>query len=80
MIQIYGHGCYFKKYYYSNIWKIHVQSPTNLPKSIWKLIFDVDDIIFKIGSLKKTHKIQMNNVPSKTFKKYAFGTKKLKNK
>jgi hypothetical protein len=35
----------------------------------------------KFGSAKrKTHKVHMNNDPCKAFKKYAFGTKKLKNK
>jgi len=28
----------------------------------------------------KTHKVHWNNAPSKNFKKYTFGTKKLKNK
>ncbi len=32
---------------------IHVQSPTNLPKSMWKLVFNVIDVIFKFGSPKK---------------------------
>jgi hypothetical protein len=41
-----GHGCYFKNYYYYNIWIIHAQSPTNLSKSMWKLIFNVVDVIF----------------------------------
>jgi hypothetical protein len=36
-----GHGCFFFKCYDFNIWIIHVQSPTNLPKSTWKFIFDV---------------------------------------
>jgi len=35
-----GHGYYF------NIWIIYVQLPTNLPKSIWKLVFNVVDVIF----------------------------------
>jgi hypothetical protein len=42
-----GHGCYFKKCYYFNIWIIHVQSPTNLPKSMWKLVLNVIDVILK---------------------------------
>jgi hypothetical protein len=25
---------------------IHVQSPTNLPKSMWKLVFNVTNVIF----------------------------------
>jgi hypothetical protein len=48
---------------------------------MWKLIFNVVDVILKFGSPKrKTQKVQGNNAPSKHFKKYAFGTKKLKNK
>jgi hypothetical protein len=44
-------------------------------------MFNVINVIFKLGSLKrKTHKVHMINDPSKAFKKYAFGTKKLKNK
>jgi hypothetical protein len=35
--------------------------------------------MFKFGSPeRKTHKVQRNNAPSKAFKKYVFGTKKLK--
>ncbi len=41
-----GHGYYFLKYKYSNIWIIHVQSPTNLPKFMWKLVFYVVNVIF----------------------------------
>ncbi len=60
---------------------MYIQSPTKLPKSMWELIFNVADVIFKFGSPKKeTHKVFKNNASSKTFKKYAFGTKKLKNK
>ncbi len=71
-----GHGCYFKKYYYSNIWIIHVQSPTNLPKSMWKYLFNVANVILKYGSPKrKTHKVHRINASSKTFKNYVFGTK-----
>ncbi len=40
------HGCYFKNYYYYNIWIIHVQSPTNLPKSMWKLRLNIVNVIF----------------------------------
>ncbi len=48
---------------------------------MWKLVFNVANVIFLFGSLKrKTHKIHKNNVSSKTFKKYVFGTKNLKNK
>jgi hypothetical protein len=73
-----GHGCYFKNYYYSNIWITHVQSPTNLPNSMWKLVFNIVNVILKFKSLKrKTHKVQRNKAPFKTLKKYAFGTKKL---
>ncbi len=68
-----GYGCYFFKYYYSNLWIIHVQSPTNLPKFMWKLVFNVNDVILKFESLKrKTYKIHKNNASSKTFKKYVF--------
>jgi len=75
------HGYYFLKCYYSNIWIIHVQSSRNLSKSMWKLIFNVTNVIFLFGSSKrKTHKVHKNNAPSKTFKKYASRTKKLKNK
>ncbi len=53
-----GHGFYFKFFYYSNIWIIHVQWPTNLPKSMWKLAFNVVDVIFEFGNFKsKTHKV-----------------------
>jgi hypothetical protein len=41
-----GHGCYFKNHYYFNIWIIHVQSFTKLPKSMWKLVFNVIDVNF----------------------------------
>jgi len=74
-----GHGGYFLNYYYSNIWIIHVESPTNLPKSMWKLKFNVIDVIFKFGSLeKKTHQIHMNNDPCKAFKKMLLGQKNWK--
>jgi hypothetical protein len=44
-------------------------------------IFNVYDVIFSFGSSKmKTRKFKKNNDPFKTFKKYVFGTKKLKNK
>ncbi len=46
-----------------------------------KFVCNVIDVIFKFGNPKrKTHKVHKNNAPSKTFKKYAFGTKNLKNK
>jgi mitochondrial fission protein ELM1 len=42
----------------SNIWIIHVQSPINLPKSMWKLVFNVANVIFWFGSPEKeTHKV-----------------------
>jgi hypothetical protein len=31
---------------YPNIWIIYVQSPLNLSKFIWKLVFNVVDVIF----------------------------------
>ncbi len=69
-----GHGCYFKKYEYSNMWIIHVQSSTNLPKCMWKLVFNVADVIFWFGSFKrKTLKVQRNN--AKTFKNICFWDK-----
>jgi hypothetical protein len=71
----------FLKCYYYNLWIIHVQSSTNFPKSMWKLVFNVSNVIFQFGSPKtKTHKDHMNNDPCKAFKKYVFGTKKLKMK
>ncbi len=77
-----GHGCYFKKISnIINMWIIYVQSSINLPKSMWKLVFNVVNVNFWFGNPKrKTHKIQRNNAPSKNFKKYAFGTKDLKKK
>jgi hypothetical protein len=50
------------------MWIINVQSPIKLPKCMWKLVFNVVDIIFWFGSPKKTHKVQRNNAPSKTSK------------
>jgi len=41
-----GHDFYFLKYYYYNIWIIHVQSPTNLPKSMQELVFNGVDAFF----------------------------------
>jgi hypothetical protein len=68
--------CYFLKCYYYNLWIIHVQWPTNLSKSIWKLVFNVIDVIFKFGSPKrKTHKVHMNNDPCKAFKNICFWDK-----
>jgi len=57
---------------------IHVQSPTFLPKSMWKLVFNVIDVIFEFGNLKKkTHKVHTNNVPFKTFKSICFWDKEI---
>jgi hypothetical protein len=48
---------------------------------MWKLVFNVSNVIFQFGSPKrKTHKVHKNNAPSKTFEKYAFGTIFLKKK
>jgi hypothetical protein len=55
--------------------------PINLSKYMWKLVFNVVDVIFKFESPKrKTHEIHKNNASSKTFKKYVFGTIFLKKK
>jgi hypothetical protein len=44
-----------------------------------KTCINVIDVILKFGSPKrKTHKVHINNSPSKALKKYAFGTKRLK--
>jgi uncharacterized protein YukJ len=57
-------------------WIIHCQSPTNLPKSMWKLVFNVADVIFKFGNPeKKIHKVHMNNDPCKAFKNICFWDK-----
>jgi hypothetical protein len=45
---------------------------------MWKLVFNEIDVIFNFK--RETHKVHMNNAPCKAFKKYAFGTKNLKNK
>jgi hypothetical protein len=56
-----------------------IQSPTNLRKYMWKLVFNVVHVIFKFESPEgKTHKVHMNNASCKAFKKYALVTKKLK--
>jgi hypothetical protein len=66
------------KYYYSNIWIIHIQSLTNLPKSLWKIVFNVANVIFNFGNHKrKTPKVHKNNAPSKIFKKKCFCDKKI---
>jgi len=45
----------------------HLQTSSKI--YIWKFIFNVIDVIFKFGNLKrKTHKVQRNNASSKTFK------------
>jgi hypothetical protein len=45
---------------------------------MWKLLFNVIDIIFQFGSLKgKTHKVQKNNAPFKTFKNTCFWDKEI---
>jgi hypothetical protein len=44
---------------------------------MWKLLFNVANVIFKFESPKrKTHKVHMNNAVCKALKEYAFGTKK----
>ncbi len=64
-----------------NIWIIHIQSPTNLPKSMWKLVFNVANVIFDLEVLKekciKSKGIMYHLKLSKT---YVVGIKKLKNK
>jgi hypothetical protein len=41
---------------------------------MWKFVFNVIDVIFKIGSPeRKIHKIQRNNAPYKKLKKNVFG-------
>jgi hypothetical protein len=45
---------------------------------MWKLVFNVVDVILKFESpKKKTHKVQRNNAPSKNFKKNWFWDKKI---
>jgi len=41
-----------KKCYYFNYWIIHAQSFTNIPKSMWKLVFNVANVIFYLKVLK----------------------------
>ncbi len=44
-----------------------------------KFVFNVANVIFKFGSIKrKTHKVLKNNAPFKTLKNICFGIKKLK--
>jgi hypothetical protein len=46
-------------------------------KFMWKLVFNVFDVIFKFESPKrKTHKVHKNNAPSKTFQNICFWEKK----
>jgi hypothetical protein len=47
---------------------------------MWKLVFNVIDVILKFGSPKrKTHKVHMNNSPCKALKK-CFWDKEIGNK
>jgi hypothetical protein len=48
------HGCYFFKCYYFDLWIIHVQSLINLPKSMWKVVCNVINVILKLKVLKET--------------------------
>jgi len=67
--------------HYCNLWLINVQSSKNLHKSTSTFTLIKVNVIFQFGSPKKTtQKVHMTIVPCKTFKKYAFGTKNLKNK
>jgi len=63
------------------MWIIHVQSPTNLPKCMWKLVFNVVEVIFWFGNLKEKP-IKPKGIMShlKFSKKNAFGKSFLKNK
>ncbi len=48
---------------------------------MWKVLFNVANVIFKFASPKrKTHKVHKNNATFKIFKKCVFGTKKFRNK
>jgi hypothetical protein len=65
-------------YYYSNLWIIYVQWPTNLPKSMWNFIFNVTNVIFQFGSPKRNvHKVHMNNALCKNFKCIYFWNKEI---
>ncbi len=71
------HCCYLKKYYYSNIWIIHIQSPTKLSKFMWKVVFNVVDVILKFGSCKRiTHKVDKKQCPIQNFQNHIFWDKK----
>jgi hypothetical protein len=64
-----------------NLWKKHIQSFANLPKSMWKLVFNVIDVIFHLEVLKiKPTKSKWIMTYVKLSKTYAFGILKLKNK
>jgi hypothetical protein len=76
-----GHDYYFFKCYYYNLWTIHVQSPLHLPRSMWKFIFNITDVIFQFGSPKrKTTKFIWIMPHAKLSNAYTFGTRKLINK
>ncbi len=76
-----GHGFHFFNCYYSNIWIIHVQSLTNLPKFMWKLVFNVIDVIFQFESSKRKPAKFLKIMPHlKDSKTYVFGKKKSKDK
>jgi hypothetical protein len=48
---------------------------------MWERVFNIVNVIFELKSFKrKTHKVFRNIVSFKTFKKYAFESKKMKNK
>ncbi len=60
---------------------MHVQSPTNLPKYMWKVIFNVTNSFFDMEVLKGKPTKSKGIMPHLEFSKtYVFGTKKLKNK
>jgi len=60
--------------YYYNLWIIHVQSLANLPKSIWKLVFNVTDVNFSLEVLKiKPTKSRWIMTHVKLSKTYVFG-------
>jgi hypothetical protein len=54
----------------------HLQT---FPKFMWKLVFNLVDVILIFGSPKrKTHKVHTNNAHVKLFKNMFLGQKKLK--
>jgi len=74
LVNIRAEECFDKVLY-------HVNSRILKCKMKNVITMHVVDVIFKLGSFKrKSHKVHMNNGPSKVLKKYAFGTKNLKNK